>query len=60
MTGGVDVWRKDGRLLGKIKVADEDVAVNMQWVDGSLYIAGRSFLYRVELAVSGAGTVKSL
>ncbi|KAG9196874.1 hypothetical protein G6514_003203 [Epicoccum nigrum] len=58
VTGGVDVWGRDGRLLGKIKVSDEDVAVNMQWVDKWLYIAGRSFLYRVELGVLGSGTTK--
>jgi gluconolactonase len=54
VTGGVDVWSQNGELLGKINVVDGDVAVNMQWVDNWMYIAGRSFLYRVQLTVKGA------
>lgn len=55
-TGGVTVLDKTGRQLGIIKVAEGDVAVNMQWVDDWLYIAGRDYLYRVQLNAKSGQT----
>ena len=52
-TGGVTVLDQTGRQLGVIKVAEGDVAVNMQWVGNWLYIAGREHLYRVQLEAKG-------
>ncbi|KAK8104688.1 uncharacterized protein PG998_011721 [Apiospora kogelbergensis] len=49
VAGAVDVWSKDGTLLGKIKVMADDTAVNMAWVGKWLYIFGRSRIYRVLL-----------
>lgn len=48
VTGSVDVFSVDGTLLGKIKVAEGDVAVNMVLMDHWLYIVGRvrNFLYQ--------------
>ncbi|KAF9760805.1 hypothetical protein IL306_004115 [Fusarium sp. DS 682] len=54
VAGAVDVWSRDGDLLGKIKVADDDTAVNMQFVGKTLYIHGRNRIYTVELSVRGA------
>ena len=54
VTGGVHVFDESGRQLGIIRVNEGDVAVNMQWVDNWLYIAGREYLYRVKLASEGA------
>jgi len=54
VTGSVDVFSPQGELLGKIKIAKDDVAVNMQWVGNWLYIAGRDYLYRVKLASTGS------
>ncbi|KAH7329676.1 hypothetical protein B0I35DRAFT_48481 [Stachybotrys elegans] len=54
VTGGVHVFDVSGRQLGIIKVAEGDVAVNMQFVGPWLYIAGREHLYRVKLATEGA------
>ncbi|KAF6815117.1 gluconolactonase precursor [Colletotrichum plurivorum] len=54
VTGGVSVFDSAGKQLGIIKVAEDDVAVNMQFVDDWLYIAGRSHLYRVQLKTRGA------
>lgn len=54
VTGGVDVYSPQGVLLGKIKVAKDDVAVNMVFVGNWLYIAARASLYRVQLATTGA------
>lgn len=59
VTGGVQVWDSAGKLLGIIRVADGDVAVNMQWVDNWLYIAGREYLYRVRLNSGGVHTYGS-
>lgn len=56
VTGGVYVWTGNGRLLGMIKVAEDDAAINMQFVKNWLYIVGRSYVYRVQLAVQGAQT----
>lgn len=53
-TGSVDVFSPHGELLGKINVAKDDVTVNMQWVGNWLYIAGRDYLYRVQLNSTGA------
>ncbi|KEZ43380.1 Uncharacterized protein SAPIO_CDS4844 [Scedosporium apiospermum] len=53
VTGGVTVFDSAGKHLGIIRVADGDVAVNMQWVDDWLYIAGRDYIYRVQLNSSG-------
>ncbi|KAE9573165.1 hypothetical protein CGMCC3_g10652 [Colletotrichum fructicola] len=53
VTGGVSVFDSSGKQLGIIKVAEGDVAVNMQWVEDWLYIAGRDHLYRVQLNTSG-------
>lgn len=53
VTGGVDIWSSQGELLGKIKLDNGDVAVNMQWVGNWLYIAARDNLYRVRLASKG-------
>ncbi|KAF5009770.1 hypothetical protein FDECE_4043 [Fusarium decemcellulare] len=53
VTGGVTVFDSTGRHLGIIKVAEGDVAVNMQWVDDWFYIAGRDHFYRVQLASGG-------
>ncbi|CAG8003253.1 unnamed protein product [Penicillium salamii] len=53
VVGSVDVYNSDGTLLGRIKVADGDVAVNMAWADNWLYIFGRSKIYRVELTTTG-------
>lgn len=52
VTGSVDVFDRDGTLLGRIKVDKNDVAVNMVWVEHWLYIFGRSKVYRVELTVT--------
>jgi gluconolactonase len=49
VTGGVDVFDKEGTLIGKIKVDTDDVAVNMVWVKDWLYIVGRSYNYHVQL-----------
>ncbi|KAJ3548287.1 hypothetical protein NM208_g1100 [Fusarium decemcellulare] len=57
VTGGVTVFDSTGKHLGIIKVAEGDVAVNMQWVDDWLYIAGRDHFYRVQLA---SGSVQDL
>lgn len=54
VSGGVHVFNEAGRQLGIIRVAEGDVAVNMQWVDDWLYIAGREYLYRVNLQSEGA------
>lgn len=54
VSGGVHVFDETGRQLGIIRVADGDVAVNMQWVGNWLYIAGREYLYRVRLQAEGA------
>lgn len=54
VTGGVHVFDRTGKQLGIIRVADGDVAVNVQWVDDWLYIAGREWLYRVKLKATGA------
>lgn len=51
--GGVDVWSSGGSLLGKIKVAEDDDAVNIQFVDDWLYIMARTYVYRVKLATRG-------
>ncbi|KAH6874452.1 hypothetical protein B0T10DRAFT_465752 [Thelonectria olida] len=56
ITGGVIVYDSTGKLLGMIKVAEGDVAVNMQWVDDWLYIVGRSYIYRVQLNTKGVQT----
>ncbi|KAE8312256.1 hypothetical protein BDV41DRAFT_577879 [Aspergillus transmontanensis] len=53
VTGSVDVYDSCGTLLGRIKVADGDVAVNMAWVENWLYIFSRNKIYRVELMTSG-------
>ncbi|KAF9879303.1 hypothetical protein CkaCkLH20_03536 [Colletotrichum karsti] len=53
VTGGVSVFDADGKQLGIIKVEEGDVAVNMQWVNDWLYIAGRDHLYRVRLNTGG-------
>ena len=53
VTGGVHVFDPSGKLLGIIKVADKDVAVNMVWVGNWLYIVGRDHLYRVQLNSGG-------
>ncbi|KAJ9649899.1 hypothetical protein H2198_010774 [Neophaeococcomyces mojaviensis] len=52
VTGGVDVFNKDGTLIGRIKVNEDDVAVNMAWVGNWLYIVGRDYVYRVQLATT--------
>lgn len=49
VTGGVDVFEQDGTLIGRIKVNNGDVAVNMAWVNDWLYIVGRDYAYRVQL-----------
>lgn len=54
VTGGVHVFDDSGRQLGIIRVAEGDVAVNMQFVGPWLYIAGREHLYRVKVATEGA------
>ncbi|KAL0930054.1 gluconolactonase precursor [Colletotrichum truncatum] len=54
VTGGVHVFDSGGKQLGIIKVAEDDVAVNMQWVNDWLYIAGRDHVYRVRLNTMGA------
>ncbi|KAH7261657.1 hypothetical protein BKA59DRAFT_518642 [Fusarium tricinctum] len=53
ITGGVTVFDSTGKHLGIIKVAEGDVAVNMQWKDDWLYIAGRDKIYRVQLKAHG-------
>jgi gluconolactonase len=53
-TGGVNVYDKTGRQMGIIRVAEGDVSVNMEWIGDWLYIAGREFLYRVQLKTRGA------
>ncbi|KAI3587225.1 hypothetical protein IWW34DRAFT_875021 [Fusarium oxysporum f. sp. albedinis] len=53
ITGGVTVFDFTGKHLGIIKIAEGDVAVNMQWKDNWLYIAGRDKIYRVELSAHG-------
>ena len=52
VTGGVDVFNRDGTLIGRIKAKDDDVAVNMAWVGNWLYIVGRDYAYRVQLATT--------
>ena len=54
VTDSVDVWNKDGTLLGKIKTRPGDVAVNMQFVERWLYFVGRTALYRVKLEAGNA------
>lgn len=54
VTDSVDVWNKEGTLLGKIKTRPGDVAVNMQFVDGWLYFVGRTHLYRTKLETSNS------
>ncbi|RDL34697.1 Uncharacterized protein BP5553_07825 [Venustampulla echinocandica] len=49
VTGGVDVFNVDGILIGRIKVANGDTAVNMVFVGNWLYIVGRDNAYRVKL-----------
>lgn len=49
VTGSVDVFDEEGTLIGRIKVAQDDVAVNMAWVGHWLYIFGREKIYRVQL-----------
>lgn len=56
VTGGVSVFDRSGKQLGLIKVADGDVAVNMVWVEDWLYVAGRDYLYRVQLNSGGVQT----
>lgn len=51
--GGVDIWSSSGSLLGKIKVAEGDDAVNIQFVDDWLYIMARTYIYRVQLSTRG-------
>ncbi|KAF5013033.1 hypothetical protein FDECE_927 [Fusarium decemcellulare] len=41
ITGCVQIWDATGKLLGIIKVANGDVAMNMQGVDSWMYISGR-------------------
>lgn len=53
VVGSVDVYNPHGTLLGRIKVADGDVAVNMAWAGDWLYIFGRNKIYRVKLATTG-------
>ncbi|KAJ5687510.1 hypothetical protein N7536_010129 [Penicillium majusculum] len=53
VVGSVDIYNSHGTLLGRIKVADGDVTVNMAWADNWLYIFGRSKIYRVELNTTG-------
>ncbi|EXM13201.1 Six-bladed beta-propeller, TolB-like [Fusarium oxysporum f. sp. vasinfectum] len=53
ITGGVTVFDFTGKHLGIIKISEGDVAVNMQWKDDWLYIAGRGKIYRVELSAHG-------
>ncbi|RKK80915.1 hypothetical protein BFJ68_g15919 [Fusarium oxysporum] len=53
ITGGVTVFDFTGKHLGIIKIEEGDVAVNMQWKDNWLYIAGRDKIYRVELSTHG-------
>ncbi|KAJ4165933.1 hypothetical protein NW765_007159 [Fusarium oxysporum] len=53
ITGGVTVFDFTGKHLGIIKIEEGDVAVNMQWKDNWLYIAGRDKIYRVELSAHG-------
>lgn len=53
VTGGVSVFNPSGELLGLLKVAPGDVAVNMQWVNDWLYIVGRDHVYRVQLNSGG-------
>lgn len=57
VTGSVDVWNKEGTLIGKMKVAADDVAVNMAWVGSWLYIYSRNSIYRVKLGAKGAQSV---
>ncbi|KAJ6077056.1 hypothetical protein N7499_009037 [Penicillium canescens] len=52
VTTSVDVYDSYGTLLGRIKVADGDVAVNMGWAGNQLYIFGRNHIYRVELTAT--------
>ncbi|RSM14790.1 hypothetical protein CDV31_005224 [Fusarium ambrosium] len=54
VTGGVHVFDADGTFLGIIKVVTGDVAVNMQWVEDTLYIVGREHLYSVQLNTTGS------
>lgn len=54
VTGRLDIYSLQGMLLGKIKVAKGDVAVNMVFVGNWLYIAARESLYRIQLATTGA------
>jgi len=54
VAGAVDVWSNDGTLLGKIRVASGDTAVNMQFVGKTLVIHGRNSIYTVEISVGGA------
>lgn len=54
VSGGVHVFSEAGRQLGIIRMAKGDVAVNMQWVDDWLFIAGREYLYRVKWRSEGA------
>jgi len=49
VTGSVDVFDKHGMLIGRIKVATDDVAVNMAWAGNWLYIFGRNHIYRIQL-----------
>jgi len=49
VTGGVDVFDRHGVLIGRIKVANGDVAVNMIFVGNWFYIVGRDHIYRVML-----------
>ncbi|SCO80713.1 uncharacterized protein FRV6_04926 [Fusarium oxysporum] len=53
ITGGVIVFDFTGKHLGIIKIAEGDVAVNVQWKDNWLYIAGRDKIYRVQLSAHG-------
>ncbi|KAL4881366.1 hypothetical protein BJY04DRAFT_218188 [Aspergillus karnatakaensis] len=52
VTGSVDVFDKGGLLLGRIKVAKGDVAVNMAWAGSWLYVFGREKIYRIELGTT--------
>jgi gluconolactonase len=52
VTGSVDIFNKNGTLIGRIKVANGDVAVNLAWVENWLYIVGRNYAYRVQLATT--------
>ncbi|VUC29720.1 unnamed protein product [Clonostachys rosea] len=50
--GAVDVYNKDRVLIGSIKVTDGDTAVNMVFVEKTLYMMGRANIYRVELNIT--------